>query len=219
MGFPSACGAQTSRPAVSIPTGVRLTLGLALSVAACGTAGPIRLLGVSAADLLLAFLCRVGVADGRRLAKLFTWQSLTIVLLYLLRFRSASALLPGLQTSWQLFLALVPGIVLLQTTPPAALARTLSRLLPASAAFVLATCLNFLPVLVAEARSIYEVQLLRGARILPRDLLRPRNWPDLIHCLLVPMLVQGITLSEQIALAARARQFDLHGRRTCWPGE
>ena len=85
-------------------------------------------------------------------------------------------------------------------------------------AFVLATSIRFVPLVIREIRSIHEAQVLRGARILPRDLLRPWHWPDLVHCLLVPVIVQSMALAAEISQAARARDFGISDRRTCWPG-
>ena len=82
-----------------------------------------------------------------------------------------------------------------------------TRVMSARMAFVLSTCLKFVPQLLAEIQNIYEGQVLRGARILPRDLLRPWHWPDLLHCVIVPGIVQGMALAGNIALAARARGF------------
>jgi len=99
------------------------------------------------------------------------------------------------------------------------MARALGRLLPARSAFVLAASLKFLPLLLSEISNIYEAQLLRGARILPRDLLWPRNWPDLLHCLIAPSVVQALELADNIARAARAREFGRLRQRTCWSGD
>jgi energy-coupling factor transport system permease protein len=79
--------------------------------------------------------------------------------------------------------------------------------------------MKFIPLMVREIRSIYESQVLRGANMLPKDLLRSWNWPDFINCLLVPAIVRTLSLSGEIALAARARDFGIKKKRSCWPGE
>ena len=110
-------------------------------------------------------------------------------------------------------------MVVSRTISRAAAVRILHRIMPGQMAFVLSTCLKFVPQLLAEIKSIYEGQVLRGARILPRDLVRPWHWPDMLHCVIVPSVVQGMALAGNIALAAKARGFGLRKRRTCWPGE
>jgi energy-coupling factor transport system permease protein len=96
---------------------------------------------------------------------------------------------------------------------------TLHRIMPAKAAFVLATSLRFIPLLQKELRSIYEAQLLRGARISPKDLRHLGGWKDLVHCLLVPFIVQIFKMTGEIALAAQVRNFDVSIKRTFWPGD
>ena len=143
---------------------------------------------------------------------------MVILTLYLIRFQSPDGLWTGFKVSWQLFLAYLPAMVFSRTTSQAAIVRILTRVMSARMAFVLSTCLKFVPQLLAEIQNIYEGQVLRGARILPRDLLRPWHWPDLLHCVIVPGIVQGMALAGNIALAARARGFGRQSKRTCWPG-
>jgi energy-coupling factor transport system permease protein len=154
----------------------------------------------------------------KRELRTFVWQTVVILTLYLIRFQSPEGLWTGFKVSWQLFLAFLPAMVFSRTTSQAAIVRILTRVMPARMAFVLSTCLKFVPQLLAEIKHIYEGQVLRGARILPRDLLRPWHWPDLLHCVIVPAVVQGMALAGNIALAARARGFGRQPKRTCWPG-
>jgi len=99
------------------------------------------------------------------------------------------------------------------------LTRVLSRLLPTRTAFVIAASLKFLPHLLAEIKKIYEAQLLRGARILPRDMVWPGNWREILHCLVAPAVVQALELADDIARAARAREFGRYPKRTSWPAD
>lgn len=201
-----------------LPAGALVLICTALSVAAFG-ARSVWVLGVlSAFDVGLALLlCPRRARLGRQAAQLLAWQTAVIVGLYLLRFGAEGAA-PGLRTSWQLFLAFLPGMVLLRSLPPSRLVQALNAVLPYRAAFVLATSIRFIPLVLREVRSIHEVQILRGARVLPRDLVRPWNWPDLVHCVLVPAVIQSLMLATQISLAARARAFGARDRRTYWPG-
>lgn len=202
-----------------LPAGVTLFLCFVLSLGAILTQDPLLLgwLTLANVGLLLLYRCdrRLLLRGGR----LFLWQGGVVTGLYLLRYGPEEGFLPGLRISWQLMLVFVPGLIMLHGAAAGRLAQALGRLLPARSAFVLATSLKFLPLLLAEISAIYEAQLLRGARILPRDLLRPRNWVDLLHCLITPSVVQALELADNIACAARTREFGRLPRRTCWPGD
>jgi energy-coupling factor transport system permease protein len=208
---------ETTRRKESV--GLRMLLVLVLSCLAFVARTPVFLLALTAVDLAMLFWLRSGPLSLRREVKTFVWQTLIILLLYVIRFGTLSGLWQGFQISWQLFLAFFPGMVFVRTTSQARIVQALNRVMPCRMAFVLSTCLKFVPHLLAEIKSIYEGQVLRGARILPRDLARPWHWPDLLHCVVVPAVVQGMALAGNIALAARARDFGRYPRRTCWPGE
>ncbi|MFH1566723.1 MAG: energy-coupling factor transporter transmembrane component T [Gemmatimonadota bacterium] len=210
-------GSAASRLAERLSAGALLALCLLLSALAFAARTGPWLAGLTAAEVAAALLlCRHTGALWRAAARLFLWQSLTIVALHLIRLGAEGAW-PGLRISWQLLLAYLPGMVLLRSLPPPRLVRALSRVLPYRTAFVLSTCLRFLPLVLRQVRSIAEAQALRGARILPRDLLRPWHWPDLVRCVLVPAVIHSLGLAEQIALAARARDFGALERRTYYP--
>jgi len=74
-------------------------------------------------------------------------------------------------------------------------------------------------LLTSEFRSMYEAQVLRGARILPKELMLPWNWLDFVQCLLVPVIVRTLAVSREIAMAAQIRNFGADTTRTCWPYE
>ena len=201
-----------------MPTGVRLLLCMVLSILAFGARTPVLLAGLTLANLLLLLLWRAGARTVWRSARrIFLWQTGIIVGLHLLRFGS-SGFWPGFRTSWQLLMAFLPGMIFVQSTPQSHIVQMLMRILPHKTAFVLGTSIRFIPLVIREVRSIHEAQALRGAKILPRDLLRPWNWRDLVHCLLVPVIVQSLFLAGEIARAARARDFGIKDQRTCWPG-
>jgi energy-coupling factor transport system permease protein len=202
-----------------VAVGRRMLLVLVLSCLAFVARTPAFLLVLTAVDLAVLFWLRSGPLSLRREARTFLWQTLIILLLYLVRFGSLAGLWQGFQISWQLFLAFLPGMVFVRTTPQTRIVQALNRVMPCRMAFVLSSCLKFVPHLLAEIKNIYEGQVLRGARILPRDLAKPWHWLDLLHCLVVPAVVQGMALAGNIALAARARDFGRHPRRTCWPEE
>lgn len=212
-------GEVRQRAAGMLPLVLKALCCTALSVTAFASHATMVLLALSGANLLLMLLCRIGFRAWWRGAKVFVSQSVVIVGLYVLRFGAAHGLWPGFRTSWQLFLALLPGVILVETTAPARMQQLLGCLMPSRWAFVMTTCLRFLPLVVQEMRSVKEGQVMRGARILPRDLWKPWNWPDVVHCLLVPLMVRSMKLAADIALAARARDFETGGKRTLWPGD
>jgi len=149
----------------------------------------------------------------------FLWQSGLVVALYMLRFGGIQGINPGLLMAWQLFLGFWPGIIFMKISNPRETARVIGRFLSPRLAFVFSVCLRFLPMLFAEMREIREIQILRGARLFLRDLRHPRAWADWIHCLLVPTLIRTLALADEIALAARNRDFGCLPHRTYWPGE
>ena len=216
-GLPGRVAPQT-RVGERIGAGPALVICVTLSVLAFGARSLTWLVALTAVDALLAdLLCSRGSSLWRDAAKLVVWQTVVIVGLHVLRF-GLDGWWPGARTSWQLFLAFLPGMVLLGSMPPSRLTRALDRILPYRLAFVLTSSMRFIPLILSEVRSIHEVQMLRGARVLPRDVIKPWNWPDLVHCVLVPAIIQSLALAAQIADAARARDFGLRERRTYWPG-
>jgi energy-coupling factor transport system permease protein len=202
-----------------LSAGVALTLCFVLSLAAVLVHFWAALCGLSLANILLLLVHRPDRKVLLRGARLCLWQSAVVTGLYLLRFGIAEGLVAGLLVSWQLLLVFLPGLILLSGASGSRLAQALGKLLPARSAFVLATSLKFLPMLVTEIASIYEAQRLRGARIRPRDLLWPGHWGDLLHCLAAPVVVRVLEIADNIACAARIREFGRFPDRTCWPGD
>jgi energy-coupling factor transport system permease protein len=107
--------------------------------------------------------------------------------------------------SGRLALVSLPGFWLQRTTRVTDLSQTFSRALPQRLAFVLAMSLRFLPLLAREAREIYQLQRLRGARIQPRDLVNPLHWSEACHCMAIPLLMRTLHLADQVAVAAQQR--------------
>ena len=191
---------------------------MVLSFFAFGTRTSSELLWLTAVNLTLLFLFRYGFVFFQRDIKVFLWQTALIVFLYILRFGMIEGFKPGAMISWQLSLAYMPGVIFVRTTPQPRIVETFTAVAPYRAAFVMATCLKFIPIVLTEIRKIYEGQVYRGAKILPRDLLNPCNWPDVVFCLVLPVIIRSMNLAEEITLAAKARNFGLKKKRTCWPG-
>lgn len=208
--------AAAHRPRLS--PGVLLLACLVASTLALTARSPDVLALLALAEAALLWAGGATARLWRQAGRLLLWQGVLIVGLHLLRFGLAAGIVPGLRIAAQLFLAFLPGLVLMQTMPHAQLTALLHRWLPQRSAFVVAASLHFVPLMMREARQIYEAQRLRGARLTRADLLRPWRWGDLIHCVLVPTIVRMVALAGAVALAAEARDFGIQPRRSCWPG-
>lgn len=135
--------------------------------------------------------------------------------LYLILYGTAH-LAQGAIVVARIILATIPGWWLCITIPPERIGEVLSTFLPTKWAFVVAASLSLLPYMADEIREIYHIQCLRGARITPRALRNPRNWAELVYCVLFPVLIQLLKLSRQMAIAAQSRHFGLNQRPTHW---
>ena len=203
-----------------MPTGVMLSLCMVLSMSAFAARSFELLIGLSCTNLfLLMFFSQKPFKVLKKSGLLFFWQAALIVLLYTIRFGFAEGAVPGGQVAWQLFLAFWPGMIFMSANSQPRIVRTLSKVLPQRTAFVSATCLRFLPMMLKEMQQIREVQILRGAKILAADLKYPRYWSDWFHCLLIPTLIKTLSLADDIATAATARDFGIQRQRTAWPGD
>lgn len=200
-----------------VPIGCNLGLSLLLACLAVALRDPLALALLGGANLFYLLLNRAGWRLLWQAGRILLWQSLLLALLHYLRF-GVEGLLPALRISWQLVLAFLPGTIFLRSSSRAQLSQLANSFLPPTAAFVLSASLHFLPLLVAELKALYQVQLLRGARISLQDICKPWCWSDLVTCLLVPATVQALALAGEISLAARVRDFGVVRQRTCWPG-
>jgi energy-coupling factor transport system permease protein len=184
--------------------GTKLVLAAMISLGALLAARPM-------ATLALALLC-TGLYGAARLGWRALRQDAAIVVLHaplvfgvFLWRRGLAGLTPALMVSVRLSLAALPGLWVQRTTRVTELAASLRRVLPARLAFVVAMSLRFLPVLARDAREIYLLQRLRGARIGARDLVNPLHWGEACHCLAVPLLIRASHLADQVAVAAEQR--------------
>ena len=202
----------------SIAVGAKLVGLTILSFFAFGARTSAGLLWLTMINLALLLVFQYGFIFLRREIKVFLWQTAIIVSLYILRFGWIEGFKPGAMISWQLSLTYMPGVIFVKTTPQPRIVEAFSAVAPYRVAFVMATCLKFIPLLLTEIRNIYEGQVFRGAKILPRDLLNPWHWPDLVFCLALPVIIRSMNLAGEITLAAKARNFGLKKKRTCWPG-
>lgn len=203
-----------------MPTGLMLSLCMVLSILAFGARTTELLVGLSGINLLLLlFFSQEPFRILKNSAILLVWQAAIIVVLYIIRFGVAEGIMPAGSVALQLFLAFWPGMIFMSANSQPRIVRTLAKVLPQRTAFVSATCLRFLPMLLAEMQQIREAQILRGARILFSDLKNPGYWLDWLRCLLIPTLIKTLSLADDIATAAMARDFGIHPQRTAWPGD
>ena len=182
-----------------------LLFSMGLTVAAVGIKSAAGLIFLTGLNLIFGLLLRVNFSALARELKFFFFQTGLLLFLYLLRFGYPDGVWPAVQVSWRICLAFVPGTMVFKSLSFERISGTLNRLLPRTTVFVLVTSIRFIPLLKREFSSIYEAQILRGARIRKKDLMNPKSWSDFIHCLLVPCIVQGMKISGEIALAARIR--------------
>jgi len=189
-----------------------------LSALAFGARNTLTLVMLSVVDFALIIALRGSLRPFLKETRFFVIQTAVISALYFFRYGYPEGLWPGLRTSWQLLLAFTPGIILMKTVPQHKLIAALERFIPYRLAFTISTSLRFIPLLITEAKSIWEAQVLRGGRILRRDLLNPFAWPDFVHCVLVPVIVQGLRIAGEVSHAATARGFGLNNTRTHWRG-
>jgi energy-coupling factor transport system permease protein len=139
---------------------------------------------------------------------------ITLSLYYLMH--GKEQLLEGATVVLRVLMAFIPGWWLSVTCRPEKIGEVLTWILPAKWAFVIAASLSLLPTMTREVREIYQIQCLRGARITPKALKDPRNWSELIHCVIFPLLIQLLKLSKQTAMAAQLRHFGKHKKTTHW---
>ena len=206
-----------SRWLLPLPASLVAAFGLAGFAVACRNWG--GLAALLAGNLLLLTLRQVKWSILWQAGRMLIGQSVVLVGLYVLRYGSAVGFPQGMLLSCQLMLAFLPGMIVSQAISRSELTAILARLLPAQGAFVLATTLHFFPLLQREMKTLYAAQVLRGCRIMPRNLLNPLNWRDLVRGLLVPAIVHALVLAGDIALAARVREFSPDRQRTVWPGK
>lgn len=190
-----------------LPPWTRLVLAGLLTLAALIQSSPLALGATAAIWVGLYAVSRLGWRALVRDLFLVILQAPVVVAVFLWR-QGPAGLEPALVISARFGLAILPGLWLQRTTRLYDISKGLSRVLPPRLAFVLAVSLRFLPILARDAREIYRLQRLRGARIAPRDLVSPLHWPEACHCLAVPLLMRALRLADQLAVAARQRGID-----------
>lgn len=194
--------------------GWKIAVCTLLSALAVGVRTPLELLALVAVSLGYYFTARLTPFDLWRDIRFFVFQAVIVIGLYCLHSGPSKGFWPGIRTSVQVILFYIPGAVLLRTTRTADMMRGLRRIVPYRVSFLVFVSIRFVPFFLRELDEIMAAQKLRGARLLPRQLLDPRNWGDLFHCLLLPLMVRALKTADDVSLSAEAREFGRHAQRT-----
>lgn len=172
---------------------------------------------VPLALVALVLVCH-GMYRGGKIGGVLTLAAvqLTMTLSLYLLLHGMAQLSQGVVVVARIILATLPGWWLCVTVAPERIGEVLSGFLPSKWAFVVAASLSLLPYMTSEIKEIYQIQRLRGAKIAPRDLRHPKNWSELVYCVLFPVLIQLLKLSRQMAIAAQCRHFGRYQHPTHW---
>ncbi|MDD5105014.1 MAG: energy-coupling factor transporter transmembrane component T [Desulfuromonadaceae bacterium] len=201
-------------PVHRLAAGWKIAVCALLSALAVGVRTPLELLALVAVSLLYYFAARLTPFDLWRDTRFFVFQALIVISLYCLHSGLSKGFWPGIRTSVQVILFYIPGAVLLRTTSTGDMMRGLRQVVPYRLSFLVFVSIRFVPFFFRELEEIMTAQRLRGARLLPRQLLDPRNWGDLFHCLLLPLMVRALKTAEDVSLSAEAREFGRREQRT-----
>jgi len=201
-------------PVHRIGAGWKIAFGMLLSALAAGVRTPGTLLALVCVTVSYYLAARLTLGDLWRDIRLFAFQAALVIPLYCLIHGVEGGLWPGVRISVQIVLFYIPGAVFLRTTRTADAMKGLRRVVPYRLSFLVFISIRFVPLFLRELEEIMAAQRLRGARLLPRQQLDPRNWPDLFHCLLLPLMVRAIKTADEVSRSAEARAFGLRRERT-----
>lgn len=201
-------------PVHRLGAGWKLAISAVLSACAVGVRTPGGLLALVLVALAYYFAARLTIFDLWRDVRFFLFQAAIVIGLYVLQYGVAKGLWPGVRTSVQIVVFFIPGAVLLHTTRTGDVMRGMRKVMPYRLAFLVFVSIRFVPFFLREMEEIAAAQRMRGARLRPRDLANPRNWGDLFHCLLLPLMVRALKVAGEVSLSAEAREFGLRSERT-----
>jgi len=192
----------------------KLAFGLVLTALAAGARTPGTLIVLTLVALGYYALARLSLGDLWRDVRLFLFQAALVIPLHCLIQGVEKGGWTGVRISAQIILFYLPGAVFLRTTRTADVMSGLRRISPYRLTFLVCVSVRFVPFFFRELEEIMAAQRLRGARLLPRQQLDPRNWPDLFHCLLLPLMVRALKCAEEVSRSAEARSFGQSRERT-----
>jgi energy-coupling factor transport system permease protein len=201
-------------PVHRIGAGWKLAAGVILSALAAGIRTPAMLCALSLIMVAYYLAARLTFGDLWRDIRLFLFQGAIIIPLHCMVQGVELGLWPGVRISGQIILFYLPGAVFLRTTRVSDAMRGMRRVIPYRLSFLLFVSIRFVPLFFRELEEISAAQRLRGARLLPRQMLDPRNWRDLFHCLLLPLVVRALKTAEDVSRSAESRGLGRSERRT-----
>ncbi|QIZ77299.1 CbiQ family ECF transporter T component [Ferrimonas lipolytica] len=198
-------------------TWVQIKLVLSpLFVALAFALPPLPLAALALLLTLLVLRSPDGCKQMLRLTKFMSVQFALVLLFYCIRF-GFDSWPQALLISSRLYLAVLPGLWFFLSCPQHYVVQAIKPFLSNRNAVVIAATLALLPRLTSEARQLYQLQQLRGAKIAPQDLWRIGAWHDLVTTVLTPLLIQLVRLTQQQELALRARGYHDHTNPTHYP--
>jgi energy-coupling factor transport system permease protein len=201
-------------PVHRLGVGWKIGIGVALSACAVGARTTPQLLLLVLVTLGYFFAAKLTLYDLWRDTKLLVLQGAVVLLAYIALHGVREGCAGGVRTSVQIIVFYLPGAVFLRTTRSREVMEGLSKVIPYRLSFLLFVSLRFIPFFLREMEEISAAQRLRGARLHPREQLNPRNWPDLYHCLMVPLMVRAFKTAEEVSRSAEARGFGFGKERT-----
>lgn len=201
-------------PIHRLGAGWKMIFTVILCAAVVAAREPWSLAAVLILNILYYFSARLTLSDLWRDTRFFFVQIVIVVGLYSIKYGIPEGLWPGTRISLQVVLFFIPSIVFLRTTKVSQMMRSMRRVISYRLSFLVFTSLRFVPFFSREIREIAMAQRLRGAKLAPKDLVNPRNWKDIYHCLIIPLMVRALHTSDQAALSAEARGFGLRDERT-----
>ncbi|MGA8259994.1 MAG: energy-coupling factor transporter transmembrane component T [Arenicellales bacterium] len=187
-----------------LPASIKLAAALMLSLAATQARAPSLVIGVLLLELALYLAARLDWSRTRRDFRIVLIQAPVVIALYLWR-DGWSGLGTGTAFAARIGATMLPLLWLQRTTRANDLIDGLGRWLPRKLSFVIFTTLRFVPLLLRDAREIHALQILRGARVQPRQLLNPLNWNELAHSVAIPLLIRTVKISSEVSASARVR--------------
>ncbi|MCB2190599.1 MAG: energy-coupling factor transporter transmembrane protein EcfT [Deltaproteobacteria bacterium] len=191
--------------------GLKLVLTLGLILAAVYLDRWAWLLALLVLDAGLYFLAGLGWRALWRDGRWLLVQIAIVILLFALRYGWSAGFEPGLKVGVKILLFFLPGALVLRTSQMSRMSREMSWLMPRQISFLVFTSLRFVPFFAREIREIALAQRMRGAALSPRQLANPRKWPDLVNCLLLPLMVRALQTAGEAADSAQARGLNLGG--------
>lgn len=187
-----------------LPPAVKMVSALVLSAAATQARTPSLVAGVLLFELALYLAAGLEWSKIRRDFRIVLVQAPLVVALYLWR-DGWPGMETGMTIAAQIAATMVPAFWLQRTTRATDLIDSFGRWLPRKLTFVIFATLRFLPLLLRDAREIHALQVLRGARVQPRQLLNPLNWRELAQSVVIPVLVRAVKIAGEVAASAQVR--------------